>query len=97
MVSGGDVGFVREATVKLIPTNLLSMHLQHFAIKGKCGKRRFDNSDILMTHIMCLWLECGSCFRYYIQSGSRSQCTARHNDARLRTIKLTQNYIDDIF
>ena len=61
--------------------------------KGKCG----ITPDILMTHIKCLWLEGGSCFRYYIQSGSRSQCTARHNDARLRTIKLTQNYIDDIF
>ena len=54
MVSGGDVGFVRAQTARLIPSNLLSLCTYNILPKkGKCG----ISPDILMTHIIsvCGW------------------------------------------
>ena len=39
---------------------------------------------------------CGGCGEVSYSGGVRHNAP-RHNDARLRPIKLTQNYIDDIF
>ena len=102
MVCGRDDGFLQstvragrfilydDPSFKIIRNRFNRIEEKYLAKPNQSVGISFGGGKTQQQHI------CGGCGEVSYIWRRAAQCS-RHNDARLRPIKLTQNYIDDIF